>query len=218
MKVGTDGVLLGAWASVDEGAQILDIGTGTGLIALMCAQRNQTAKVIGLEIDKIAAAQAKENVEASSFASQVEIVALSLQAYIEQCDNRFDVIVCNPPYFNNSLKAPNAERTLARHTDSLSFEELMKGVMQLMKEDGQFSVILPTTEALTLRTIAEEKGLCLQRICHVYPTPKRIERRTLMQFGYNAIPIEEAELVIELERHHYSDAYKSLTQAFYLDK
>ena len=218
MKVGTDGVLLGAWSKVEDAKRALDIGTGTGLIALMYAQRNRNLKIVGIEIDKDAAKQATENVKASPFSSQIEIMALSLQEYIRDNKEQYDVIVCNPPYFNDSLKAPNAQRSLARHTDSLSFEELIDGVKALLGKEGLFSVILPTEEAILLRTLALQKGLYLQRTCHVFPTLKRIERRTMMQFGFHEIPLEEEELVIELERHSYSDDYKLLTKEFYLDK
>ena len=218
MKVGTDGVLLGAWATVNHGSKLLDIGTGTGLIALMCAQRNSDMTIVGIEIDPEASQQAKENVEESPFASRVEIVALSLQEFAKGEIENFDVIVCNPPYFIDSLKAPNMQRNLARHTDMLSFQELTQGVMLLLKKSGMFSVILPTTEALELKAIAESKGLKLQRICHVYPTQKRIERRTLMEFGFDTTPILEEELVIELQRHVYSEEYSALTKDFYLDK
>ena len=140
MKVGTDGVLLGAWAP--GGKHILDVGSGTGLISLMMAQRFPEAQVLGIDMDGEACEEAAENVAASPFADRVEIECCRLQDY--HSAESFDAIVSNPPFFLNSLKNPDSKRTMARHTDSLPFRDLFRGAKMLLSDDGVFSVIVPS--------------------------------------------------------------------------
>ena len=139
MKVGTDGVLLGAWAS--GGTRILDIGCGTGLIALMMAQRFPAAQVVGIDIDEEACGQARENVTASPFGDRIDVAHCRLQDYSGE---EFDAIVSNPPFFLNSLKNPDSKRAMARHADTLPFRDLWQGVKRLLSENGIFSVVLPS--------------------------------------------------------------------------
>ena len=137
MKVGTDGVLLGAWASVERARRILDIGTGTGLVALMLAQRSLLdAKIVALEIDEAAAGQARENVARSPWQERIEVVQADFKKY--RSSDKFDVIVSNPPYFVDSLECPDRQRAAARHNDSLTYEELLEGVNRLLAADGLF--------------------------------------------------------------------------------
>src|SRR5574344_678530 len=147
MKVGTDGVLLGAWWNIEHANRLLDIGTGTGLLAMMAAQRNVQVQIDALEIDLSAAQQAKENIAASPFASRIHVHAVSAQQFCENCQQKYDVIVCNPPYFTASLKCPNRERTLARHSDTLSIDDLLAVCTDLLATKGTLNLILPTTEA-----------------------------------------------------------------------
>lgn len=216
MKVGTDGVLLGSWCCVDVCNTILDIGTGTGLIALMAAQRNRNAHVTALEIDESAAYQARENVMASPFVLQVEVVNKSAQQFSETCSEKFDLLVCNPPYFIDSLKCPDKGRTTARHSDMLSHEDLIGVALKLLKQDGKLEVILPTLEGNQFIEKALTKGLFLQRKTDILPTLTAKVKRVLLSFGFAEQAIEQDELVIELSRHVYSEKYKLLTKDFYL--
>ena len=215
MKVGTDGVLVGAWASVQpEDRAILDIGTGTGLIALMLAQRNPEAKVIGVEIDAESAAQARENVDRSPWSDRVEIVESAVQEFAT--DERFDLIVSNPPYFVDSLKCSDDSRTTARHTDSLSFAELMRSAARLLKPEGRFAVIVPAEAALS---VIAAGSLHLLRRCDVMtkPTagaPKRVMLEFSPQFGGAAV--RETLTIGDGTARGYSPEYRALTREFYL--
>lgn len=215
MKVGTDGVLLGAWADVSSAHSILDIGTGTGLIALMVAQRSE-AKVTAIEIDVEASLQAQENVDRSPWNNRIEVKNQSLQEFAQSA-RKYDHIISNPPYFNQSLKSPKEGRTMARHTDSLSYEDLLKGVVSLLDEQGVFSVILPYSEKETFVAFSERYGLYPFRIMKVLPTPTSTPKRFMAEFAFSSTSCEELEMVIESEgRHQYSEAYKQLTEEFYM--
>ena len=217
MKVGTDGVLVGAWCSAEGKARILDVGTGSGLIALMVAQRSK-AQIVGIEIDHDAAQQAHENAKASPFAPRITIIEASLQRFQDTLvtSATFDLIVSNPPYFTDSLKAPSAQRSTARHTDSLSFDELVAAASALLSPSGVLSVILPTEAFEGFATIATAHRLHLNRITHVRPTPSSPPRRILMEWSPTPQPLLSNELIIETDRHRYSESYNSLTAAFYL--
>lgn len=217
MKVGTDGVLLGAWTDVDAAFSCLDIGTGTGLLALMVAQRNQQANIVALELDDMAAKQAKENVNASPWSNRIEVVQTDVRDYLP--DRPFDLIVCNPPYFNFSLESPNNRRTMARHTFSLSYRELLSCVVKFLSFNGCFSLILPFDVHQQFIELASSFGLFCSKVCHVIPRPGASPKRALMEFSFSNQIMQVSELLIELkERHSYSEQYKWLTQDFYLDK
>ena len=214
MKVGTDGVLLGAWADVSSAHSILDIGTGTGLIALMVAQRSG-AFVTALEMDVEASKQALENVERSPWNEKIKVVNLSLQEYDSLM--KYDHIISNPPYFNQSLKSPKEGRTTARHTDTLSYDDLLKGVVRLLDEEGIFSVILPFSEKERFVTLAEQYNLYPARITEVLPTPISTPKRFMAEFSFQQVECQQNSLIIESAgRHQYSDDYKQLTEQFYL--
>lgn len=214
MKVGTDGVLLGAWADVSSAHSILDIGTGTGLIALMVAQRSG-AFVTALEMDVEASKQALENVERSPWNEKIKVVNLSLQEYDSLM--KYDHIISNPPYFNQSLKSPKEGRTTARHTDTLSYDDLLKGVVRLLDEEGIFSVILPFSEKERFVTLAEQYNLYPARITEVLPTPISTPKRFMAEFSFQQVECQQKSLIIESAgRHQYSDEYKQLTEQFYL--
>ena len=215
MKVGTDGVLLGAIAPVEQAKSILDIGTGTGLLALMLAQRCPTASIDAIEIDEAAAAQARENVAESPW-KHICVVHSSLQDY--QTANTYQLIVSNPPYFVDSLKAPNANRNLARHTDSLSFTDLLQGVAKLLHPDGSFWVILPHNETERFQQLAMQVGLFVYHKIHVYPRADKPAKRIVMGFCKSLKAVTEENLTIENEqRHDYTPAFAQLTAPFYLD-
>lgn len=217
MKVGTDGTLIGAWFSAPcEKCKILDIGTGTGLIAIMAAQRFSEAQVIGIDIDSDCIEQAKENVAASRWSERIEVIYSSLQEFTSSFG--FDAIVSNPPYFVDSLLSPDDKRTTARHTNSLSFNDLSSSVERLLKPDGIFSLILPPAEADRFLSAARGR-LFLHRKCEVWSTPTSGVKRVMMELQ-KAIPQnppQTEKLIIEDNGPMgYSDEYKQLTRDFYL--
>lgn len=218
MKVGTDAVLLGAWVQPGDANSILDIGSGTGVIALMIAQKSK-AEIIGIDIDLQATQQAHENVEESKFKNQIKIIHSSLQEYCKIHDSKFQVIVSNPPFFEQSFKSTDEKRSNARHTDVLPFEELLDGVIKLLDASGKFYLILPTVEAEKFRTMAQKKGLNLSKLLRVKSrTDKGTDKRHLMQFEFTPSEFSEDTLVIEdNERHNYTKEYKEFTKDYYLN-
>lgn len=216
MKVGTDGVLLGSWAGVEHGKRMLDIGTGTGLLALMMAQRNEQASIVGVEIDDKAAEQATENVKNSLWNDRIQIVCTSIQNF--ESEILFDIILSNPPYFSQSLKNSARNKTLARHTDSLNFEELLDSVCRLLTQSGEFSVVIPADSATDMILAAISRHLYVFRKTWVHSMPHIAAKRVLLSFC-RQIPkdIEETSLIIESENHVYTDDYIELTKDFYLN-
>ena len=216
MKVGIDGVLLGIWACIDNTTQILDIGTGTGLIALMLAQRS-TATIDAIDIDTNAAMQASVNITSSPWAQRIAVQEISLQDYAKSTSNRYDLIVSNPPYFVNSLKNPTADRSLARHTDSLTHEELIVHAMALLQPTGRICIILPVLEAVKCEVFAVSRGLYCNREVRVIPKPEGEVKRLMLEFGTQPCLKVISELTIETnERHCYSKEFSTLAKDFYL--
>ena len=213
MKVGTDGVLLGAWTDVSGARDILDIGTGTGLIALMLAQRSE-AHIMAVDIDEDAVKQAKENVEKSPWPGRIEVERHDICCF--NSDIRYDVIVSNPPYFFNSLKCPDGQRNIARHTVGLDFESLIDSCGRLLSPSGRFSVIIPTDGMDEFMRIASEGGLCLSRRTWIKTKPDAAPKRVSMEFKKQPAVSVESCLVVELSRHIYSEEYIALTKDFYL--
>ena len=206
MKVGTDGVLLGAWASVERARRILDIGTGTGLA---------DAKIVALEIDEAAAGQARENVARSPWQERIEVVQADFKKY--RSSDKFDVIVSNPPYFVDSLECPDRQRAAARHNDSLTYEELLEGVNRLLAADGLFTVVIPTDVVDRVKAIASMNKLYAIRQLNVITKPGGIPKRTLIAFSFSNRECVIEELLTELARHQYSEEYIALTREYYLN-
>lgn len=217
MKVGTDAVLLGAWVVPNGSANILDIGTGTGILALMLAQKSK-ARILGIDIDKESTTQAKFNVAESVFADQIQVEHRSLQNLAIKSSEKFDLIVSNPPFFTDSLKNKDDSRTLARHNDYLSFEDLINCVKRLLADKGKFCLILPKNEALQFRELAQKKGLYLSKLMRVRTkADKDTEKRHLMQFEFKESEFSESTLVIEADSHrNYTEEYKKFTSEYYL--
>jgi tRNA1Val (adenine37-N6)-methyltransferase len=218
MKVGTDGVLLGAWASVPYPVgSVLDIGTGTGLIALMIAQRTRDVKIDALEIDDISAMQAEENFRNSPWKERLQCIPSSFQEYVSRCRDRYDLIICNPPYFSDSKKAPAYERNLARHDDTLSLQDIFKGSVSLIKERGILSMILPVQKEEQALDLISDCSLYCNRITRIKPIPAKPCNRVLIESSCLPGKPEEQLLTIETgKRHVYSDEFKKLIQEFYL--
>ncbi len=217
MKVGTDGVLLGAWAGDGKPSAILDVGTGTGLIALMMAQRFPDAMIDAVEPDPDAASQAEENFSLSLWQERLKMYYGNFHGFAESCGKQYDLIVSNPPYFHHSLKAPAAGRTLARHDDSLPKETLLHDAVGLLGAEGQFAVILPRDHSGGFISAASGYSLFPHRVLRVRALPGKPIIREMVSFGFiNREPRKE-ELVIESGgRHIYSEEYKKLTKDFYL--
>jgi tRNA1Val (adenine37-N6)-methyltransferase len=228
MKVGTDGVLLGAWAPIDRftdriqnteyrpNYKFLDVGTGSGLIARMLMQRCPEAEVEGIDIDEAAVEQAREN--------GVKAYCSSLQEWqndqSQMTNHKYDLIVSNPPYFQNSLKNPDAGRMTARHTDTLSYAELIHHSARLLKEDGQLALILPADAETEVRGLAAAEKLSLTHVTRVYSKEGKAPKRILLAFSRDTgIPeyrYTEDTLVLEDEKGGRSAAYSELTKDFYL--
>ena len=217
MKVGTDGVLLGAWAP--GGRSILDIGTGTGLIALMMAQRFPEAHVTGIDIDGDAALQARENAAVSPFAPRIEVAHSSLAGFVAAASPplSFDSIVCNPPFFLHSLKNPDARRSVARHADSLPFADLFRGVAALLAPSGVFSAIVPAEVFEAFTAEASIAGLFVSRLTRVRTTPRKPPKRSLVAFSrLRPDTLAEEECVMSRADGSRSEWYRGLTAGFYL--
>ncbi|HPF64257.1 methyltransferase [Lentimicrobium sp.] len=217
MKVGTDSVLLGAWAAVNGSSTILDIGTGCGILALMAAQRSE-ADIIGIDIDTTSVEVAHRNFSRSPWSGRLTVFNLSLQDFCTRNPSQFDHILTNPPFFVNSLKAPLASRNRARHNDELPFPELARCCHQLLKTEGKLSLVLPVPEATLFRKAATENGLHLYRTFEIRPYTHRPANRWLMEFGKN--PDTETAtggLGIRGEDNSYTPEYRNLTKNFYLN-
>lgn len=218
MKVGTDAVLLGSWVVPNGSQQILDIGTGTGVIALMLAQKT-TAHIDAIDIDENAFLQARQNVMESNFAGKITVMHCTLQEYSKTVEKKYNLIVTNPPYFEQSLKSTDEHRSFARHADVLPFEELIDGVLKLLDVKGKFCLILPTLEAEKFRIMAQKKGLFLSKLLRVKSNVKKdTDKRYLMQFEFTPTEFSEKTIAIEEEeRHQYTSDYIELTKDYYVN-
>ncbi|GHT17957.1 tRNA1(Val) (adenine(37)-N6)-methyltransferase [Bacteroidia bacterium] len=220
MKVGVDGVLLGAWADVADAQNVLDIGTGSGLIALMVAQRNSTASIEAIDIDEDAVAQAQINFRNSVYSARISEKNSDFRKFMPE-NKKFDHIVCNPPFFVNSLQSPENQRTTARHSISLTHEELLEGAKKLVTEKGKISLILPVAEGNKATDIATKFGLTLHRKTIVFPKPAKAAKRFLLEFvssqnAENKIIIENSLTIETEQRGIYTKEYTELVKDFYL--
>ncbi|MBR4920539.1 MAG: methyltransferase [Prevotella sp.] len=204
MKVGTDGVLLGAWAT--GGLKILDVGTGTGVVALMVAQRYPKAQITALDIDEGAVRQAKENVENSSLRNRIIVLHEAVQAH----QGKYDAIVSNPPFFMDSLPSPNEQRNIARHSDTLSYADLMQASYRLLKDDGELSVVVPFDYKKRMEDEATFVGFFPHKILGVRTVEKRPAKRYLLSFIKHPIEVEHHIITIG------DKEYREMTKDFYL--
>lgn len=219
MKVGTDSVLLGAWVALEGAGRVLDVGTGTGLLSLMVAQRSKSSQITAVEIDPDAATQAKENVSNSPYSDQIQVITGDIKdPAILSSESPFDLIICNPPYFSSGKGSPSRSRTTARHSGSLDLEQLILRATALLRQSGRLALVVPSDSTSNVIGFAEESGLYLQRLMAIHPTPQKPAKRKCLEFGFQKQDIESEILVIEAHgRHAYSEAYRSLTAPFYLD-
>lgn len=216
-KVGTDGVLLGAWTEVAGQQRALDIGTGTGLLALLLAQRNPALRVDAVELDVATAEQAAENVAASPWGDRVRVWQTAVQTFTPSAP--YDLIISNPPFFaaDQHMAAPNAARRQARQTTTLPFAELLDSVGRLLGENGRFCLILPIAAGREFVQLAAARGLWCGRETAVSPKPTKPPHRLLLELGWEKRPLVRDRLTIETEqRHVYTRAFEELTAGFYL--
>lgn len=216
MKVGIDGVLLGAWASVENTKRVLDIGTGSGLIALMIAQRSLSAIIDAIDIDEGAYNQSKFNFNDSPWKERLNSHHIDLHGFHEQNKSTYDLIVSNPPFFNDSLKAPDQNRSVARHTESLTHSLLLSEAVKMLNKTGRICLILPVNEALQCVKMAEAQQLNCHQKCFVKSLPDKSPHRILLEFGFESKNTIESYLTIELERHVYTPQFSELLRNFYL--
>jgi tRNA1Val (adenine37-N6)-methyltransferase len=246
MKVGTDGVLLGAWANCCRDAylrpfwanccrdaylrpfgsrqsavgssRMLDIGTGTGLIALMLAQRFRDARITAVEMDEAAAIQAGENIASSLWSDRIELLLADFRIWMPPADRKFDLVVCNPPFFTRSLKNPDIQKATARHDDELPLVQLIPKSAGFLSPVGKLAIILPFDRFQEAMVLARENGLFLSRRLDIRGNPLAPAKRILLEWGRQDRTAEMAELVIESGgRGVYTEDYKRLTGEFYLD-
>lgn len=219
MKVGTDGVLLGAWCPIDNHPfSILDIGAGTGIIALMLAQRTNATQIDAIEIDENAYEQCVENFESSPWGDRLFCFHAGLDEFIEEPEDQYDIIISNPPFYAENYKTENDSRDLARFQDALPFEELVEAASLLLSENGIFAVIIPFKEEERFIDLCAEAELFPIKVTRVKGTPAAEIKRSMLAFKRYELPVLTAdELVIETARHQYTVAYRALTKDFYLN-
>ena len=218
MKVGTDGVLLGAWTSIENNPiSILDIGSGTGVIALMLAQRSNAEQIDALEIDEEAYEQSVDNFENSPWSDRLFCFHAGLDEFVEEPEDEYDLIISNPPFYTDDYRSDNEQRDLARFADAIPFEDLIEAADLLLSENGIFAVIIPFKEEENFLALAKEYELYPLKITHVKGTPTTEIKRSLLAFSRNEsvnFPIDE--LIIETSRHQYTAEYIAMTRDFYL--
>ena len=216
MKIGTDGVLLGAWLPLKNENSILDIGTGTGLIALMLAQRSGAETIDAIEIDAKAFEQAVVNFENSHWKDLLFCYHASFQEFYEEITDLYELIVSNPPFYTSKYKSENTERNKARFEESLPFENLFEGVSKLLKKNGKFAMIAPYQEENKLIETAFAHQLQIQKVCRVRGNEKAPIKRSLLLFGFENKKVVYESLVLETQRHVYTEEYGALVKDFYL--
>ncbi|WP_294677059.1 methyltransferase [uncultured Fluviicola sp.] len=212
LKVGTDSMVLGSLCHWESPKRLLDIGTGTGVLALMCAQRFDFKEIIGLEISEQAVLDAQTNAQHNPFPSQISILNQAIQEYFPE--EQFDAIISNPPFFENSQKNPDEHKSLARHTESLSFSELIQSIARLLSPEGKAWLIVPFETTKNLITLAGKSGLYASDLVEIFGKPGKLTRAVLA-FEKQPVTTKLYSLCIRTETGSYSEAYKVLTKEFH---
>lgn len=215
MKVGTDAVLLGSWVEIKNTQQILDIGTGSGLIALMLAQKSN-AKIHAIDIDKSSVEQATINFQNSPWASRLNADHISLQEFSKFPKTKYDLIVSNPPFFDRSLKSPNREKSISKHTETLNFNELTNGIKHVLNPGGKACLILPPTEGTQFLDEARIEGLYCNKKLNIIPVVGRECNRWIIELSFVRSKTIARDLCIRDKKHNYTNEYIELTKDFYL--
>jgi tRNA1Val (adenine37-N6)-methyltransferase len=218
MKVGTDGVLLGAWTPIkNQPSTILDIGAGTGLLALMLAQRTSAEMIDAIEIEEGAYEECVENFENSPWNDRLFCFHAGLDEFVEEPEVLYDLIVCNPPFYEEHYKSEKPQRDLARFQDAMPFEELVEAVDFLLSDEGVFSVIIPFHEEEKFILLAADSSLFPFKVTRVKGHATAAIKRSLLAFSrIKTVDIQTDELIIEIDRHQYTDTYQALTKDFYI--
>ena len=218
MKIGTDAVLLGAWCPIDNNPKtILDIGTGTGILSLMLAQRSASEQIDAIEIDENAYEECVENFENSPWSDRLFCFHAGLDEFVEEPEEEYDLIICNPPFYAEDFKSKNESRDLARFQDAMPFEDLIEAADLLLSENGIFSVIIPFKEEENFINLCAEVELFPTKITRVKGSDKTAIVRSLLAFKRFELSVLDAdELIIEINRHEYTNDYINLTKDFYL--
>lgn len=216
MKIGTDGVLLGCWAPVENVHSVLDIGSGTGVISLIMAQRSSADILDAVEIDEDAYEQTVENFESSPWADRLFCYHASFQEFFTEMDDQYDLIISNPPFYTENYKTSNRKRDLARFEEALPFEHLLYGAAKLLSNKGKLAIIVPYKSEVEVIQLAENFKLYPHKVTRVKGNPKTDVKRSLLVFRFQDEKTEYNELIIETSRHKYTEDYKALTRAFYL--
>ena len=215
MKIGTDGILIGAWVNVSNKFKALDIGSGTGIISLMLCQRNLNLELDSVELSPSAIMDAKINIENCNWSNRIKLFHQDLKDF--HPDSNYDLIVSNPPYFKKSLQSSNSERSKARHQNDLKLEDIIKFSNQNLTKDGTLNIILPFEQKKEAKEFAKKYELKSIRECAVYPKPEKAPHRILIEFSRseNKQIIKESLVIEKAGRHNYSEDYKKLTREFY---
>ena len=215
MKVGTDAVLLGSWIDPKFSKYILDIGTGTGLIALMLAQKS-TGEIDAVDIDESAYHQAKENFNRSAWRDRIHVFHQSFQEFSERSTKKYDLVVSNPPYFHHASKPCEEARMNARHNNQLSFDELICGVKKILADDGRFCVILPCKEGLEFMNLTQSKSLFCHEMIRVKTKADKNEKRLMMEFSFQFRQINDQEIIIQEEDSRFTHEYVEMTREYFI--
>jgi tRNA1Val (adenine37-N6)-methyltransferase len=217
MKIGTDAVLLGAWANVENHPfSVLDIGAGTGVISLMLAQRCHAELIDAIEIDANAYEQCVSNFESSPWGNRLFCYHASLEEFVEEIEDKYDLMVSNPPFYSVDYKSGNEQRDLARFEDALPFKHLIESASKLLSDNGRFSVIIPFQEEEKLIALASDVNLFPNRILRVKGNSESEIKRSLLEFSFQDNDVQIDNLTIETQRHQYTPEYINLTKDFYL--